>query len=120
MIIAPRKCLLGVAAIYLVWALVPTARADEESAESESLRCINARTIRRTHVINDNHVVFWVQGRRLYLNALSSTCNGLSRDRRFSFETTTRSLCAPDKIRILKEPEAAEVTTAEVEEVIEQ
>lgn len=154
MIIAPRKCLLGVAAICLAWALVPTARADEESAESESLRCINARTIRRTHVINDNYVVFWVQGRRLYLNALSSTCNGLSRDRRFSFETTTRSLCARDKIRILKEsgggfyegracslgrfqpmteegllafiaertkaPEAAEVTSAEVEEVIEQ
>lgn len=51
----------------------------------------------------DNHVVFEIQGRRLFLNAVPKSCAGLSRDRRFSYDTYTRSLCARDKIRILKE-----------------
>ena len=80
-----------------------SAAADEVDAELMSERCINSRSIRRTEVINDDYVLFWVQGRRIFLNALPETCKGLSRDRRFSFETTTRSLCARDKIRILRE-----------------
>lgn len=92
----------GLAAALTCW-IAPAVSADEESAEPETLRCINARSIRRTEVINDDYVVFWVQGRRLYLNELPKSCIGLSQDRRFSFETTTRSLCARDKIRVLKE-----------------
>lgn len=80
-----------------------TAHADDTVAGVESKRCINARSIRRTEVINDDYVLFWVQGRRMFLNALPASCKGLSKDRRFSFETTTRSLCERDKIRILRE-----------------
>jgi hypothetical protein len=76
---------------------------DEAGSEDGSKRCINARSIRGADVIDDNHVVFQVQGRRMFLNTLPKTCAGLSRDRRFSHETHTRSLCAFDKIRILRE-----------------
>lgn len=78
--------------------------ADEPAAEEDtSLRCLNARSIRGADVIDDNHVVFEIQGRRLFLNVLPSTCRGLSQDGRFSYDTYTRSLCARDKIRILKD-----------------
>jgi len=80
------------------------AFADEgEAVEDDSLRCLNARSIRSVDVIDDNHVLFHVQGRRLFLNALPKTCVGLSKDGRFSYETYTRSLCARDKIRIMRE-----------------
>lgn len=98
-----RQALVAGLAAALMCCIAPAVIADEQSAEPETLRCINARSIRRTEVINDDYVVFWVQGRRLYLNELPKSCTGLSQDRRFSFETTTRSLCARDKIRILKE-----------------
>ena len=77
--------------------------ADEEEATGEGERCINARSIRGVDVIDDNYVLFRVQGRRLYLNALPKSCKGLSRDRRFSYETYTRSLCEQDTIRVLRE-----------------
>jgi hypothetical protein len=82
----------------------PTALGDdEETVEDDSQRCLNARSIRGADVIDDNHLIFEIQGRRLYLNVLPKSCVGLSRDRRFSYDIYTRSLCARDKIRILKE-----------------
>lgn len=77
--------------------------AQDEGVDDGSKRCLNARSIRGTEVIDDNHVVFEIQGRRLFLNVLPKSCTGLSKDRRFSYEISTRSLCAHDKIRILRE-----------------
>jgi len=91
------------ALIVLVTATTTSSAADEEEATGESERCINARSIRGADVIDDNYVLFRVQGRRLYLNALPKSCKGLSRDRRFSYETYTRSLCEQDTIRVLRE-----------------
>ena len=86
----------------LWWGGAAFADAPEEEEDS-SLRCINARSIRGADVIDDNHVLFEIQGRRLFLNVLPATCKGLSIDRRFSYDTYPRSLCARDKIRILKD-----------------
>jgi hypothetical protein len=91
------------ALIALVTAATTSTAADEEEGAGDSERCINARSIRGADVIDDNYVLFRVQGRRLYLNALPKSCKGLSRDRRFSYETYTRSLCERDTIRVLKE-----------------
>jgi hypothetical protein len=98
-----KATLLAACFLTLLFGLRTLADDEEEAAEDESLRCINARSIRGSDVIDDNHVLFELQGRRLYLNALPNSCVGLSRDRRFSFETHTRSLCALDKIRVLRE-----------------
>ena len=91
------------ALIALVTVATTGTAADEEEATGESKRCINARSIRGADVIDDNYVLFRVQGRRFYLNALPKSCRGLSRDRRFSYETYTRSLCERDTMRVLKE-----------------
>lgn len=91
------------ASILLSLAVLPAGADEEQPSEQDSKRCINARSIRGADVIDDNHVVFEIQGRRLFLNVLPKTCQGLSRDGRFSYDTYTRSLCASDKIRILRE-----------------
>ena len=97
---ANRRGLILLCATLLAWP-IHVASQDTEDAEAESLRCLNARSIRGTDVIDDGHIVFEIQGKRLFLNALPRNCTGLSKDRRFAYETYTRSLCENDKIRIL-------------------
>ena len=97
-----KSCLIF-ALVVLATVTTTNTAADEEEAAGEGERCINARSIRAVDVIDDNYVLFRVQGRRLYLNALPKSCKGLSRDRRFSYETYTRSLCEQDTIRVLRE-----------------
>ncbi len=88
---------------YLITNRPGTAFGDEIEVDDDSKRCINARSIRGADVIDDDHLLFEIQGRRIFLNVLQSTCTGLSRDRRFSYDTYTRSLCASDRIRILRQ-----------------
>lgn len=98
---ATRGLCTGLAALVVSTPLA--AIADDEGIADDSKRCLNARSIRRTEVIDDNHIVFEIQGRRLFLNVLPKSCTGLSQDRRFSYEISTRSLCVHDKIRVLRE-----------------
>lgn len=91
-------------ATLLAWPIdIAGQEQDPDESADTSLRCLNARSIRGTDVIDDGYIVFEIQGRRLFLNALPKHCKGLSKDRRFSYETFTRSLCSNDKIRILIE-----------------
>lgn len=90
--------------VFLIFSVpLNTLAADEGVDEDESERCINARAVRRTQVVNDNTVIFYMQGSKIYINNLTRTCKGLSRDGRFSYATYTRSLCALDRINVLKE-----------------
>lgn len=80
--------------------------AGEESEQDdvdreEGARCIRSRSIRSTDVINDNNIVFKMQGNKYYHNTLPRTCTGLSRERRFSYTTYSQSLCANDLITII-------------------
>lgn len=79
------------------------AASDDAVDDEEGKRCINARAIRGTDVLNDDNVIFFMQGRKIYLNTLPRSCKGLSRDGRFSFVTHTRSLCKFDSINVLKD-----------------
>ena len=97
----PGAACAGLALLVVITPPMP-AHADDEGVEDDSKRCINARSIRGTEVINDEYIVFEIQGRRLFLNALPKSCTGLSKNRRFSWEISTRSLCARDKIRVLR------------------
>jgi hypothetical protein len=101
----PDRLLAGFC-LALAWAALsysPCEASDPDEKEDPSKRCLNARSIRGTDVIDDDHIVFEIQGRRLFLNVLPRTCKGLSQQGRFSYEISTRSLCAGDKIRILRE-----------------
>lgn len=98
----PGAACAGLALLVVITLPMPL-HADDQDVEDDSKRCINSRSIRGTEVINDNYIVFEIQGRRLFLNALPKSCTGLSKNRRFSWEISTRSLCARDKIRVLRE-----------------
>jgi hypothetical protein len=66
-------------------------------------KCINARILKRTEVVDDRHILFFLSGQKVYLNILPDVCSGLSRERRFSYTTLNRSLCRFDSIRVLSD-----------------
>ena len=92
--------------ILLSCAFVQPAAAsepDENVEEDLFQRCVNARAIRSTDVLNDGAIVFRMIGGDFFVNQLSQRCRGLSRDRRFTWELRGRRLCRDDRIRILME-----------------
>ncbi len=88
-------------ALFVLSAPATSAASDDAADEQDDRRCINSRAIRRTDVLDDVNIVFYLQGRKIYLNAMRAPCPGLSRDRRFSYGSYTRSLCEFDKINVL-------------------
>jgi hypothetical protein len=73
----------------------------DEVEDEEAQRCIQVRTIRRTDVLDDLNIFFYMRGKAIYHNTLLRQCKGLSRDRRFSYTSSVNRLCYLDSIRIL-------------------
>lgn len=92
-------CLLILAASPFVFADEVDEVVDDKSGE----KCINARILRRTEVVDDQHILFYLSGTKVYLNILPKVCSGLSRERRFSYTTIGRNLCRFDSIQILSD-----------------
>ncbi len=95
-----RKVLTALLALGLP-AIAPASEEGEDG--EEDLRCINSRTIRRTDVVDDSNIIFYMRGSKIYLNTLPKTCKGLSDERRFTYGSYTRSLCEFDRINVLKD-----------------
>lgn len=85
-------------------AIYPSAQAqDEESGMDDdgAVRCIDVRSIRRTYVVDDRSVLFYMGRRRVFYNILPSRCAGLASEDRFTYTTTTTRLCDVDVISVL-------------------
>ena len=92
------------AVVLSIPAVSPLLASEEDAPDAEAgERCINSRTIRRTDVVNDSMIVFYMRGTRIYLNVLPKPCKGLADERRFTYGSYTRSLCELDRINVLKD-----------------
>ena len=69
---------------------------DENTAE-----CISLRHVRRTKVVDDRNVLFYMSGKTVYHNVLPRSCSGLAREDRFSYQTSIGRLCRLDQISVL-------------------
>jgi len=75
---------------------------DEVSVDdSDSKNCISLNALRRTEVIDDKNILFYMRGKKIYHNALSNRCGGLAREDRFSYRSSAGKLCRMDLIRVL-------------------
>jgi hypothetical protein len=99
------KKIFTIACIAGVLTLVNSgpAAADEEEHEKpeNAVNCVNSSRIRSTTVVDDSSIIFYMRGRTTYLNVLPRQCRGLAREGRFSYRSSTGSLCRLDTIRIL-------------------
>lgn len=94
---------LLIAALLPVIVVQPLA-AQEVAAEDDDRyeRCISSRRIRSTTVENDRNIVFFMRGKKIYVNTLPAPCPGLSRDGRFAYTSYTGRLCRSDMINLLR------------------
>jgi hypothetical protein len=76
------------------------AAADDNVIESyESRRCIKLSAINSMQVVNDQDILFYMRGRKFYLNTLRPPCIGLASAKRYSFKADSGKLCERDRIK---------------------
>jgi len=101
--------ILTALAVCLLWSATATAGTDEEVADNEGLdialsppeRCINSARIKRTKVIGDQTILFYMKGGDIYRNELPNKCSGLRTNDAFMYRTSVSELCNVDVITVL-------------------
>jgi len=85
-----------------------SANGSQEDQDSESdeyfqlENCISRSAIRRTEVIDDRTIVFYMSHQKIYLNQLPNRCSGLRSARTFSYRPTGSQLCNVDTIKVVR------------------
>ena len=96
------RCHLLAAALLSAVSLQSFAAQEDGVDEDDGYeRCINSRFIRSTTVENDRNIVFFMRGKKIYLNTLPRPCRGLSREGRFSYVSYMNNLCRSDRINVM-------------------
>ncbi len=76
------------------------AAADDDVIESyESRQCIKISAVNSMRVVNDQELLFYTLGRKVYLNTLRPPCIGLASAKWYSFKADSGQLCERDRIK---------------------
>ncbi len=78
-----------------------TSALADEVDDAEAERCIPINRIANTYVLDDQRILFYMRGKKAYLNVLPRRCGGLGSQRRFMYETSQSQLCDLDTISVL-------------------
>ena len=100
-ILATTACLLCLSPVALAQEEPP--EVEEEDSIIEGERCISSRPVRKTEVLDDQNILFYMRGATIYLNHLLKPCKGLAQEGRFMYRTTVARLCRADMITILRD-----------------
>jgi len=92
---------VAIASFLLIGLWPNTCVLADEVDDAEAERCILINRISNTHVIDDQRILFYMRGKKAYLNLLPRRCGGLGIQRRFMYETSQSQLCDLDMISVL-------------------
>lgn len=73
-----------------------------EVASSEAVNCLYLRSVDHTHVVDDQHILFYMRNGTIYLNRLEHPALGLDRYEPFMYQPTGTQLCRQDTITVLE------------------
>ncbi len=101
-----RGYALAATSCLLILSPLSTAQEDasiveEQDSIAEGVRCVSSRPIRKTEVLDDQNILFYVRGAAIYLNHLPKPCKRLAQEGRFMYRTTVARLCRSDHITVL-------------------
>ncbi len=104
-----------------LWFIVPccllaaVAVADEDNASGSETgsdddngqyfqleNCINSSRIRRTDIVDDRTIIFYMNQRKIFVNHLPHRCPGLKIADAFSYRTSIQQLCNVDTIKVIR------------------
>ena len=86
------------------------AAAQQQQAQPETVspeaqtgagRCVNLRSIRSTKVLDDQTILFDMNGNQTLVNRLPRRCPGLRFEKRFAYKTSLSQLCSTDIITVI-------------------
>jgi hypothetical protein len=85
---------------------LPALAFPQKQDDDEPLRCVSMASIRRSTIVNDDSILFYQSGGRIFLNTLDRTCPGLARNGKFMFQVQSGAryvrVCATDTITVLE------------------
>lgn len=87
-----------VSAVPLAWGPVYGAASDD----TRPLRCVNVRNIDHTVVVDNQNILFYMHGDRIYQNHLRHAVPGLNRNDPFMYVTHSTQLCRSDTVTVLE------------------
>jgi hypothetical protein len=88
-----RAALLAMAAAGLLSAPAPAAEAGKPV-------CLETNRIDHTEVLNDHQILFYMNGKKIWLNTLSQPCTTLTRQDGFAWESSIPRYC--DNLEIIR------------------
>lgn len=80
---------------------VSAEEGDEQDIDLTPEDCVNVRQIKTTEVIDDQNIIFHMNGGKIYRNHLPRKCFGLKRRESFSYKIRTTRLCSVDTIQVI-------------------
>lgn len=82
-------------------AVAVASNEQDEQLQDDSERCVSLARIDRTYVLNDSNILFYLRGRKVYINKLPRKCPGLRRADSFMYKTSSSQLCSFDIVTAL-------------------
>lgn len=77
--------------------------ADEESFDRTPQHCLSTIRIDRTDAVDDQHILFYLRGGKVFVNSLPQKCPQLKKENRIMYRVTTTRLCNLDTITVLEQ-----------------
>jgi hypothetical protein len=98
-----KTALLALSAAGLLSA--PALAADEAGKPV----CLDVNRIDHTEVLNDHQILFYMYGKKIWLNTLGNRCTTLTRQEGFAWESSIPRYC--DNVEIIRVIRTGEVCT---------
>lgn len=94
---------LKIASVALVASApsLPLAAQEDEALDRTPRDCVAVSRIRRTKIVDDKTILFYMRGGSVYQNILERDCPRLEREGRFMYEVRSYRLCDIDTITVL-------------------
>ena len=94
---------LGAGVFAMMLALPVVAQRDGDGFIDRSPdTCISPSSIREIEIIDDQTILFYMRGRRVYRNILDRSCRGLDDRSRIRYDVRGGRLCSSDTITVLQ------------------
>lgn len=105
------KQIVAVAAMGLMTTGIAYASDEEEMSKldkalkkyertGEMKRCLNPTRIRQSRVVDDNHIIFEISSRKVYLMTLPRKCPRLGFHRAIKYDVRGGSICKSDLFEV--------------------
>ncbi len=89
---------------FLIWPALLLAEDEQpDSGKPEGAEnCVSLQSIKKTRIVDDQTIIFYMRGGDIFVNSLPRRCPGLKRAGSYSYATSLSRLCNTDVIRVLE------------------